>query len=666
MRNATNPDHATERLDELRRYQILDTESELAYDDLVQLASYICETPIALISLVDADRQWFKARVGLETQETPIEQSFCAHAIAHSGLFIVPDAQADPRFAHNELVTGDPRIRFYAGAPLTTSQGYALGTICVIDVEPRELAPAQLQALEALSRQTIAQMELKLRVTELKKSKEALGVAHDGLERRVAERTAELEQANRGLQAEIARRKAAESSLQFQATHDELTGLANRSLLYEHLRRSMNECPPDQSLALLLLDLDRFKEINDAFGHGYGDDVLRRLSPRLRKALGEAALIARLGGDEFAVVLKDTDEADALRMAGRVVECLARPMEVEGHRLDVRASIGIALYPNHGLDPASLLQRADVAMYAAKRSEDEFAIYDEGQPHANLGRLEMITSLRDGIAGGEMILNYQRKVHLATMSSAGAEALVRWRHPVRGLIPPGEFIPLAEQTGLIRRLDLWTLDAATRQMQEWRTKGSDLAVAVNLGAESLRQSDLASLVSQVLEETGTPPQRLTLEITESSMMADPDLAQRVLNQIHEIGVRISIDDFGTGYSSLAYLRGLPVDEIKVDQSFIKNMSLDASDACIVRSVIDLGHNLGMRVVGEGIEDGRTADLLASMGCDFAQGFYFGRPLSPDEFVVKTEVRARQAAGDRPWGRVSKSLNGHPRRNSHLA
>ena len=634
------------RLEELRRYEILDTSPEGAFDDLARLASAICGTPIALVSLVDRDRQWFKARVGLDAAQTPIEQSFCAHAIRGRDLFIVPDARADPRFAANPLVRDDPRIRFYAGAPLTTPQGHALGTLCIIDRVPRDLDPSQVEALRVLGRQVAAQLELRLHVAQLRRSEDVLRRAHDELELRVADRTAELARANRELRQEVVQRRAVESSLQHQATHDALTGLANRTLLHERLERAIAASGDGKSLALLLLDLDRFKEINDTFGHHYGDIVLKQINPRLKDALAGAETIARLGGDEFGIVLADTDAEGAMRAAREALICLARPIVVDGQRLDVGGSIGIALFPGHGRDPITLLQRADVAMYAAKRSRCGCSVYADDQSPYSPRRLSLIADLRQGIEDGQLLLRYQPKIDLKSKRPAGAEALVRWRHPRLGLIPPGEFIPLAEHTGLIKPLGLWTLDAAMRQGQAWRRSGHDVGIAVNLGTESLQDEDLPGTVAEVLERSGTPPSRLTLEITESAMMADPARAMKVLGQVHDLGVRISIDDFGTGYSSLAYLKGLPVDEVKVDRSFVKEMAVDRQDACIVRSVIDLGHHLGLRVVAEGIEDRETAALLASQGCDHAQGYYFSRPLAAADFVAWMAVHAGERAGAR--------------------
>jgi len=451
------------------------------------------------------------------------------------------------------------------------------------------------------------------------------------------------------LAAAAVQRQLSVAQLQHEATHDALTGLPNRTLLQGRLDQAIAGAQP---LALLLMDLDRFKEINDTFGHHYGDAVLQLLHPRLQGVLRKSDTMARLGGDEFGILLPGADEAGAVLAAKKILECLVRPIEVEGHRLDVSGSIGIALFPGHARDPVTLVQRADVAMYAAKRARLGHAVYSADQSHYSPRRLTLITDLRHGIEGGQLLLHYQPKVDLATMRPAGAEALVRWLHPREGLIPPLEFIPLAEHTGLIRPLGLWVLNAALRQCRTWRRSGMNLNVAVNLGAESFQDPDLVATITRLLESSDSLPSWLTLEITESALMAEPARAMRVLGQIHEVGIKMSIDDFGTGYSSLAYLKDLPVDEVKVDRTFVKGMATDGKDAHIVRSVIALGHGLGLRVVAEGIEDRGTAELLASMGCDSAQGYYFSRPLPPESFTGWMSAWAETSTaprGDRTEG-----------------
>ena len=428
---------------------------------------------------------------------------------------------------------------------------------------------------------------------------------------------------------DITERKRTGDLLEYQASHDALTGLPNRARLWQALEAAIVEARACVGTAALLwIDLDRFKDINDTFGHHYGDRVLKLLNPRLWVGLRETDLVARLGGDEFAILLPGTGRQEAIMVAKRVRVNLCRPIEVNGHRIDLGASIGIALFPEHGQDAETLMRRADVAMYAAKQSRAGLTVYAMGQSHSTPRRLELIAELREAIEDEQLLLHYQPKVDLRTGRVVGAEALVRWQHPRDGLIAPDLFIPLAEQTGLIRPLGLWVLNTALARCAEWSRGGLDLSVAVNLAAESLQDPRLDETIAAMLSRAGVAPERLTLEVTESAMMADPARSMEVLGRIHEMGVRISIDDFGTGYSSLAYLKDLPVHEVKIDQKFVRGMLNNQKDACIVRSVIDLGHNFGLRVVAEGAEDQESSDLLTSWGCDVAQGYFFSRPLSP--------------------------------------
>ncbi len=428
---------------------------------------------------------------------------------------------------------------------------------------------------------------------------------------------------------DITDRKRAEERLVHQASHDALTGLPNRTLLKTQVERCIASSPGgDARFSLLLLDLDRFKEINDTFGHPYGDAVLRQLSPRLLEAVRDSDVVARLGGDEFGILLPGLDEERAIAIAGRILQGLESAIVVDGQGFDVGVSIGIAVYPEHGLDVATLMKHADVAMYAAKRARSGRAVYAAGQADLSPRRMRLGGELRHAIADGQLRLHYQPMVDLRTMQPVGAEALVRWQHPSDGLLGPGEFIPFAEQTGLIRPLGLWAFEEALRQFRAWRSEGLELRVAVNLAPENLQDDQLIETIDRLLAEADAPSRWLTVEVTESAMMADPARAKAVLARLHRMGVLIAIDDFGTGYSSLAYLKELPVDKVKIDRSFVRDMVHNERDACIVRSVIDLGHNLGLRVVAEGVEDRATLELFASWGCDLAQGYYIGRPMPP--------------------------------------
>jgi diguanylate cyclase (GGDEF)-like protein/PAS domain S-box-containing protein len=436
-------------------------------------------------------------------------------------------------------------------------------------------------------------------------------------------------------------RKRAEEALAHQAHYDPLTDLPNRILLYQELQTAVRNSTRDETpLALLMLDLDRFKEVNDTFGHHYGDLLLKDVGRRLQVALGDNGILARLGGDEFAALLVGTDGAQATSIAQQLLVALQEPLVIEHRSLPLGASIGIALCPEHGVDADTLLLRADVAMYLAKRTLDGFAMYDVRRDQHSPERLALAGQLRQAIEQSELQLHYQPKLDLSTRDVTGVEALVRWPHPQHGLIPPDRFIPLAEQTALIQPLTEWVLDAALRQHDAWRKLGVELPVAVNFSMRNLLDPRIVEAVAESLGRWRVAPAALEVEITESSIMADPTRASDVLRSLRSLGVRIAIDDFGTGYSSLAHLKQLPVDVLKVDRSFVCDMLADDSDRIIVRSTIDLAHNLGLRVVAEGVESEATAALLAQLGCDQAQGYHFSRPMAAAELTRWLYARGR--------------------------
>jgi diguanylate cyclase (GGDEF)-like protein len=420
-------------------------------------------------------------------------------------------------------------------------------------------------------------------------------------------------------------RQAAASS--HQALHDALTGLPNRELFADRVGQAIRTADRElQPAALLLLDLDRFKDVNDTLGHHHGDQLLCEVGARLQGALRQVDTVARLGGDEFGVLVPGVTAEGAAAVAEKLRTALHAPLILDGVMLDLDASIGIAVYPDHGNDPAELLQHADVAMYAAKHAHAGFIVYDPGVDQHSPRRLALLGGLRRALERDELVLHYQPKADLHTGQILGAEALVRWQHPDHGLLGPDEFIPLAERTGLIHPLTRWVLDAALRQAAAWRSAGHPLSVAVNVSTRCLLDPSFPDEVADRLHAWQVPAESLVLEVTESAVMADPARALDVLGRLHALGVGLAVDDFGTGYSSMAYLKALPVDELKVDRSFVGQMADSSSDAVIVRSTIDLGHNLGLRVVAEGVESQDTWQELEALGCDTAQGYYLGHPM----------------------------------------
>jgi diguanylate cyclase (GGDEF)-like protein/PAS domain S-box-containing protein len=432
-------------------------------------------------------------------------------------------------------------------------------------------------------------------------------------------------------------------ALRHQAMHDALTGLPNRTMLFDRLDRAIDEARRARgSMALLIMDLDRFKEVNDTFGHHFGDVLLKAVAFRLKNQLTSADMVARLGGDEFAIVLADAVDARSVAMAARrILNTLQQPFVVDGQVLEVGASIGIALFPTHGNDARTLLRRADVAMYSAKQSQVGYTFHRDDHEPRSAEQLSLVVEMRHALERNEFELYYQPKLHLRSGLVTRAEVLLRWNHPTRGTLAPSVFIPIAERTGLIRTISDWLLDRALQQCRDWQDSGAPIHLAVNLSAKSLQEQTLPSKIDDMLKKWSIDPRFLKIEITESSIMADPAHALAIMSMLQSIGVRLSIDDFGTGYSSLTHLRELPIDEIKIDKSFVTGMNSSDADAAIVRTVIDLAHNLGKQVCAEGVEDEATWRRLCDMGCDLAQGYWISRPLNASDL--------RQWLTDTGWG-----------------
>ena len=419
---------------------------------------------------------------------------------------------------------------------------------------------------------------------------------------------------------------------------DELTGLPNRRALAVDVSTRLGAVDARPS-ALLVLDLDRFKEVNDSLGHEAGDRLLERIGSRLAGALQAGDLLARLGGDEFAVHLHHADAKRASAMARRLRAVTARPLVIDGLSLELGLSIGIALSPEHGSDLSGLMRKADMAMYAAKSSRMGQRIYSPGDDSNDEARLRTLHELRIGLAENQLVLHFQPKVHLATDTVPGVEALVRWNHPTRGLLYPGEFLDVAETGGLMRTLTRVVLELALDQAVLWQAQGRSLTVAVNLSSRSLADYQLAGVVTRMLTARGLPGSALMLEVTEEFLLVDRDRARSILLRLRDAGVLIAVDDFGTGYSSLAYLRDLPIDELKLDQSFVIPMLDDDRASALVASSIHLGHSLGMRIVAEGVETAEVLDQLAQFDCDVAQGYHLSRPIPAAQLESWLDARA---------------------------
>ena len=460
---------------------------------------------------------------------------------------------------------------------------------------------------------------LELLIADRDSALEDLGELNIELEKRVQERTVELQ----ALNVEIAR----------QAMHDPLTELPNRTLLVERLKQNIYLARRKEShVAFLMLDLNNFKEVNDTLGHPQGDRLLLDVASRLPTALRQSDTVGRLGGDEFGIVLPETDAAQALQVARKILESLQPSFELAGHAVSIGASIGIALFPEHADDEASLIRYADIAMYEAKRSNGDPCVYDPDADNYTTARLALMNDLREAVENDELQLYFQPMVVLSTKKVHTVEALSRWEHPERGNILPEEFIPLAETSNLIGVISFWALEKSISNIARWKQQGADIMVSINLSARDLLNVELADHISRLCDKYDVDPDMLRIEISESVIMSNPEQVIEVINNPVLRQLKYAIDDFGAGYSSLSYLKKLPIDEVKIDRSFVLDMMQNAEDTSIVRSVIELAHNLGHKVVAEGVETEATLTQLELLGCDVVQGFYFSEAVTANALL----------------------------------
>jgi len=439
-------------------------------------------------------------------------------------------------------------------------------------------------------------------------------------------------------------------TLESMAFTDSLTGLPNRALFYDRLEQATHLVKRNEAeFILFMLDLDRFKYVNDTLGHHIGDELLQEIAKRLQTTMRKSDTIARLGGDEFAAILVGVHSVESAEIiAKKIIKLVNEPVLINNHNLTVGASIGIVRAPQDGIDNHQLMQRADMAMYHAKNNRQGYTFYESNLDQHSFIQLNLENDLRLAIQQKQLVLYYQPKVDIKSGRMCGVEALVRWNHPARGFLTPDLFIPLAEQTGLVHQLTQWVLTTALTQCAQWQKEMININVAVNLSATSLEDTQLVEIVSKALDHCGVDPQWLSLELTESAVMANPNQAMEMLTKLHNMGVKISVDDFGTGYSSLAYLKKLPVSDIKIDKSFVRDMNRDSSDAVIVHSTIDLAHNMGLSVIAEGVESQEVLDMLIDLGCDAAQGYFFCKPQEAEKIKSWLQhsrwgINARMAA-----------------------
>ncbi len=729
MMAAPMPENEAARLEALRRYISKGIEHEELFDNFTRISADLCSTPSALLSIVEADRIRYRANTGSNWIEGSRENSFCSWAILTPDIFVVSDALKDIRFWDNPLVRGEPGVRFYAGAPLLTSTGHALGVLCVLDKEPRELTDSQALTLQTLARAIVTQLELSCKSLELEKAiterqqaftylaaseeRYALVIrsANDGLwdwnlennemhfclrwkailgyeeadigtspdewlsrvhpediEEVQSSITAHLVGSTshfqsehrlrhkdnsyrwvltRGLAAwdadksiyrmagsltDITDQKEAESRLLHNASHDALTGLPNRTVFMDRLRRSLERAKhhEDYLFALLFLDLDRFKIINDSLGHHIGDQLLIAIARRLEASLRPGDMAARFGGDEFAIILDHIKKVgDTAEAAERIQKQFEEPFNLGGHEIFASVSIGITHSQVPYEEPEDFLRNADSAMYRAKdQGRGRFEVFDRDMHTRAVEMLQLETDLRRALARDEFRVHYQPIVSLENWRITGFEALLRWEHPSIGSISPSEFVPVAEETGLIIPIGQWVLKEACQQLRIWQEQfPSDppLTMSVNLSGKQFSQPDLIDQIKQALAETGLDAASLKVEITESAIIENIESATMALNQLKALGIRILLDDFGTGYSSLSYLHRFPIDTLKIDRSFVTRMSLPKNSE-IIRTIISLAINLGMDVIAEGVETREQVIQLTGLNCEYVQGYLLSRPI----------------------------------------
>lgn len=594
------PEDDIERVEELHSLRILDTAAEERFDRYTRLISEIYEFPVVLVTLVDRNRQWFKSHCGLDFRETERDLSFCAHAITESGVFIVPDARQDSRFADNPLVTGYPHIRFYAGCTVRGPSGHPLGTLCVIDRKPRKFDDRQCAQLTQFAR--------------------------------LVER--ELQQTH-----ELDRLRAA---IQFNAYHDPLTRLPNKHLLRDRLESLIGLREQEGGrLAVVLFNVGGLRYINQAFGTSTGDQLLCEVGRRLEAASPPGTTQARLGGDEFVLLLPSADAGNLDDNLDAIRQTLDRPYNAGGREHFINFRVGVSIYPDHGARAGTLLDKAAATVHT-REAEGMAAPNYYNQAHAMevSARLHLEARLKRALDGGSFRLEYQPIVSLADGRVDAVEALLRWEDEQIEDTSPARFIPVAEQTGLILPIGEWVIREAVARIRDWRGADRDweVAVTLNVAAAQLQQTEFARNLLDALEAGNVPPTLAQIEVTEFSLVLDTRHVRDNLQTLHEAGVRTIIDDFGTGYCSMNYLRRMPVSTLKVDRAFLSGIPHDRHDVAITRTILSMARSLDLKTVAEGVERAEQLAMLRDEGCDSVQGFLLARPTRPEHIP---ELAGRQ-------------------------
>ncbi|MGV1918193.1 sensor domain-containing phosphodiesterase [Rhizobium sp. 22-785-1] len=708
------PNDDEERIEVLDSFALMDTAPEQEYDHIIQMASRIFDVPIVLISLVHRNRQFFKARIGLDVCETGRDVSFCTYAMMDAKVFVIPDASKDERFRSNALVTGYPNIRFYAGAPLISSEGYALGSLCLIDPKPRlTFSDREQRILQDLAAMVLERMALRRleRESETSRNKfinitstspdaiicansknqitswnasaedifgysqeEALGKPLDiimpdsmrarhgaGLARVASGGPARIIGTSVNLTAkrrdgsevpielslsqwneagepqfgaiirDITSRLEAVKRLKHAAEYDDLTGLANRSSLKRRIRQA---CESHEPLALLLLDLDGFKDVNDTLGHSAGDVVLKIVAQRLRESVPDHHMVARLGGDEFVIVISETvDPIKTSELASRLISIIEEPIEFDNEPIHIGASIGISLKSGPEDDSEQMLGNADLALYQAKADGRHLVrIFTPELRQTALKKGAMSSSIRQAWENQEFELYYQPQIKLSDGSLAGAEALIRWNHPQLGVVSPAAFLPVLEASLLAVPVGEWILRTACAQAARWRQIScKDFRIGVNLFAAQFRTRDFAKSVESALVDSLLPATALELEITENIILKNEQRIMEPLHYLRSLGIGVAFDDFGTGFASLSLLKDYPVTRLKIDRSFVSGSERNKKDEAIIEAVTRLAAGFELEVIAEGVETVEQAQLMQNYACDEGQGYLYGRPMRASDF-----------------------------------
>jgi predicted signal transduction protein with EAL and GGDEF domain len=581
-----------DRLEDLYAMKVVGTDAEERFDKFTRLAATILDVPMAAISLVDADRQWFKSGHGIAIREMPRDISFCGHAIAEASIMVVPDARDDLRFIANPMVIGEPGIRFYAGAVIRGPNGKPVGTCCVLDRVPRRISEKDLSALEQIAR--IVEKELQL-----------------------TQQVGEIQQQVRSL-----------------ALVDHATGLPNLNSFMADLRSCLTEAGGANPRVLLaLIRVHRFDALDAALGGDAAGYLIGRLGERVRERLGEQCRIASVREDNLGVLVPIADRRAALTLLDAAVRLADSPFHLGDHLVRLTLSIGASVFPDDGQEAQTLFKRARTALWSRPFSaQSGYRFYQRRQSSDASRQFEVEAALRAGLEKNEFRTVFQPRIDIAKNMPIGAEALVRWQSATLGAMQPDRFIPIAEETGLISAIGSHVLESTCRHLEQWNRSGIACpSVSVNVTSHQLREAGFAGMLRELIQGFGLDPGQFMLELTESSLVDDIKGTAAIMKDLRAAGIRIAIDDFGTGFSSLSYLQRLPIDTLKIDRSFISRIPSNESDMKLVRSIISIGKELDLEVVAEGVETREQLDFLCSIGCDQAQGFLFSRPLSAPDF-----------------------------------